>query len=44
MKHGLYLGKGTNEGWFLRIVGWRQFVILLAGLGACYALGAWEAS
>lgn len=37
-KHGLYL-IGRNEGWFIRIVGWRQLALLLTALAFCYWVG-----
>lgn len=38
--YGIDLGAG-NCGWFLHVRGWRQLVMLLLGLLASYALGAW---
>lgn len=37
-RHGIIMGTG-NHGWFIRIEGWRQLVLLLAGLAFCYGVG-----
>ena len=38
-KYGIDLTCG-DCGWFLHVRGWRQFVLLVIGLFACYVLGA----
>ena len=40
--HGIYLGSNTNQGWFLRVVGWRQLLLLSLGLACSYWLGYWR--